>query len=413
MKPLISLLLFTFAFLSGCNQQNTQNELYRWKNNPSQVITYEQALSEIMLKFDRVKKFLEEEKKDGLLLTQVRNVNWITAGLINNQIVLNKDVGAASLLIMKDGGKFLLCNGSEAKRMMDEGLEKLGYVLIQYPWYEANPIKDVRDSLIKSIAKGGKVVSDISFPGTELVSDKFKTLRYSLTDTEIDRYRWLGKQSTEAVVDVCNSIVPGMDEYEIEAMTANALRSRGILPTVLLTAVDERISKYRHALPGGAKLQKYAMINIVAEKWGMPIAVTRFVHFGPMPEELKTKFEKTAMVMTRYQLASVPGKPCAEIFEQCKTWYAEAGYPKEWQLHHQGGAIGYDDREYVIYPGIKEVVRERQAFAWNPTITGAKVEDTFIAYKDHYEVVTKTEGWPMINVEVDGKTYEQPGVLIR
>lgn len=413
MKLRISVVLSFLVLVFGCKQQTPKVDLYHWKSNPQQVITFEEATAEIALKIELVKKFLIDEMKDGLLLTQVRNINWITAGLVNNQIVLNKDVGAASLLIMKDGRKFLLCNGSEAGRMMDENLGKLGYTLVQYSWYEANPIKDVRGTLIKSLAKGGTVVSDVNFPGTELVSEKFKTLRYSLTDTEIERYRWLGKQATEAVVDVCNSIAPGMDEYEIEAMTANALRSRGILPTVLLTAVDERIFKYRHALPGGAKLQKYAMINIVAEKWGMPIAVTRFVHFGPLPEELLNKFEKTAKVMTKYQLATVPGQSCAEIFEQCKTWYAEAGYPNEWQLHHQGGAIGYDDREYVIYPGIKEVVREKQAFAWNPTITGAKVEDTFIAYKDHFEVVTKTDGWPMIKVEVNGKTYEQPGVLIR
>jgi Xaa-Pro dipeptidase len=204
-----------------------------------------------------------------------------------------------------------------------------------------------------------------------------------------------------------------MNEYEMEAMTANALRSRGILPTVLLIAVDERISKYRHALPGGATLKNYAMINIVAEKWGMPIAVTRFVHFGPLPKDLENKYNHVAKVMTQYALATVPGKSCAEIFELCKMWYANEGFPNEWQLHHQGGAIGYDDREYVIYPGTKEVVQDKQAFAWNPTITGSKIEDTFIAYKDHFEVITKTDGWPMISVELNGKKYEQPGVLIR
>ncbi|OGB66100.1 MAG: hypothetical protein A2Y94_09485 [Caldithrix sp. RBG_13_44_9] len=80
--------------------------------------------------------------------------------------------------------------------------------------------------------------------------------------------------------------------------------------------------------------------------------------------------------------------------------------------HHQGGATGYDDREYVIYPGVKEVVQERQAFAWNPTITGAKIEDTIIAYKDHVEVVTATGNWPVIDIDLDGKIYPQPGILV-
>jgi antitoxin VapB len=212
---------------------------------------------------------------------------------------------------------------------------------------------------------------------------------------------------------VCRRLEPGQDEFAIEAMAAAELRSRGILPTVLLVAVDERIGKYRHALPAGAALQKYAMVNVVAEKWGMPVAVTRFVHFGPLPEDLRRRLEQTARVNARFQAATVPGKACAEIFEECKAWYAEAGYPGEWQKHHQGGAIGYDDREYVIYPGIREAVQERQPFAWNPTITGAKVEDTIVAFADRVEVVTRTKDWPVIRVELNGKTYAQPAILMK
>ncbi|NIR64176.1 MAG: peptidase M24, partial [Aliifodinibius sp.] len=46
-------------------------------------------------------------------------------------------------------------------------------------------------------------------------------------------------------------------------------------------------------------------------------------------------------------------------------------------------------------------------------ITGAKVEDTMIAYQDSMEVVTRTGNWPMIDVELNGKIYPQPGILIK
>jgi antitoxin VapB len=365
---------------------------------------------ELEEKYVLVKNFLEENKLDGILLTQVRNVYWITAGLSNNQIVLNKDVGAASLLIMKDGKKYLICNGAEAQRMMNESLDEFGYELIQYVWYESNSVKDVRNEVIK---KFGKIGSDIEYPGTVNIADKFKPLRYSLNKYELVRYRYVAQMSTDAVAEVCMKIKPGMNEFEIETLTANALRDRQILPTVLLTAVDERIYNYRHALPGGAELKNYAMINICAEKWGMPIAVTRFVHFGPLPNELKIKLEKTAIVNAHYQEFTRPGIDAAEIFEKMKGWYKSVGFENEWMLHHQGGAIGYDDREWVIYPGIKEVVHENQAFAWNPTITGAKVEETMIVTKDGFEVVTKSPNWPMIIVNLNGKKYPQPSILIR
>ncbi|GAB4366441.1 MAG: M24 family metallopeptidase [Calditrichia bacterium] len=413
MKPFVIFLTILFLGSLSCN---TRVDVFTkedfWKGLPHQLLTEAEIQAEISEKMQRVNEFLKKEKLEGILLTQVRNFYWMTAGLANNQIVLNKDVGAASLLILKDGSKYLICNGSEAGRLMDEVLGKLGYTLKMYNWYEANPQKDVRGEIIGSLVKRGKIGSDVEFPGTVLVADKFEYLRYSFTESEIKRYRWLGKQTAEAVETVCRRLSPGMDEFEIEALTAAELRSRGILPTVLLIAVDERIYNYRHALPAGAVLNKYAMVNVVAEKWGMPMAVTRFVHFGVLPEELQNKLEKTAWVNAHFQAATVPGTSCADIFEACKTWYAEAGFPGEWEKHHQGGAIGYDDREYVIYPGVQETVQENQPFAWNPTITGAKVEDTMIAYKDHIEVVTQTGNWPTIDIELDGKVYPQPAILV-
>lgn len=405
-RPLFVLISSLLLFV-GCGNKT------QWANNPQQFLTKEEINTEIAIKTERVNNFLDEEGLKGILLTQVRNVYWITAGLTNNQIVLNKDVGAASLLIMRDGKKYVICNGSEASRLMDESLGDLGYELIMYNWYESNPNKDVRGRIINELAKGGIIGSDFDYPGTVLKSDQLTKLRYSLTDTEIKRYKWLGRETTEAVAEVCRRIKPGMSEFEIEYMTASELRSRGIFPTVLLISADERIYNYRHALAGGAILKKYAMVNVVAEKWGMPMAVTRFVHFGPPPEELAMKIKATAEVNAHFEAATVPGKPLADIFEECKVWYASVGFKGEWQKHHQGGAIGYNDREYCIYPGIKGTIQENQAFAWNPTITGAKVEDTIIATGNGIEVITVSEDWPTISIMINGKIYQQPDILIR
>jgi antitoxin VapB len=406
-KRSLCVLISSLLLFAGCGKKT------QWANNPQQLLTKEEINTEIAIKTERVNNFLDEEGLKGILLTQVRNVYWITAGLTNNQIVLNKDVGAASLLIMRDGKKYVICNGSEANRLMDESLGDLGYELIMYNWYESNPNKDVRGRIINELANGGIIGSDIDYPGTVLKSDQITKLRYSLTDTETKRYKWLGRETTEAVAEVCRRIKPGMSEFEIEYMTASELRSRGIFPTVLLIAVDKRIYNYRHALAGGAILKKYAMVNVVAEKWGMPIAVTRFVHFGPLPEELAMKIKATAEVNAHFEAATIPGKPVAEIFEACKSWYASVGFKGEWQKHHQGGAIGYNDREYCIYPGIKGTIQENQAFAWNPTITGAKVEDTIIATGNGIEVITVSEDWPTISITINGKIYQQPDILIR
>jgi antitoxin VapB len=409
------LILFIVVVLFGCSQNNESAEgkiiIDYWSGTAAPSLDKYEA--EINEKIQRLNKFMDENGLGGMLFTQVRNVYWITGGKVNTQIVLNKDVGAASLLVMRSGKKYLVCSGSESGRLLNESMKGLGYELKQYNWYEANPVKDVRGGIIKGIAGSLKIGSDADFPNTVLVAEKFRPVRYTLTEQEMERYRWLGEQCTEAVSEVCRKLKPGMDEYEIEAMTATALRARGIIPTVLLMAADERIFNYRHALPGGAKVKKYAMVNIVAEKWGMPVAVTRFVHFGPLPEELKNKLEQTAIINACYEEATAPGKPVSEIFEGMKNWYAKAGFEGEWMKHHQGGSIGYDDREYVIYPGNKNIIQNNQAFAWNPTITGAKVEETIIAHENGIEVITKSKDWPVINVELNGRTYPQPAILLR
>jgi antitoxin VapB len=49
--------------------------------------------------------------------------------------------------------------------------------------------------------------------------------------------------------------------------------------------------------------------------------------------------------------------------------------------------------------------------AWNPSITGAKSEDTILVGNDGNENVTAIPGWPAITVKVDGRVVERPDIL--
>jgi Xaa-Pro dipeptidase len=78
--------------------------------------------------------------------------------------------------------------------------------------------------------------------------------------------------------------------------------------------------------------------------------------------------------------------------------YGEVGYPGEEAKHHQGGAIGYRAREWVAHPKSPESVQDPEAFAWNPSITGTKVEDTALLVNGRIEIMTSTPGWPTIDL---------------
>lgn len=362
---------------------------------------------EVDQKMQRLQHWLGQKGLDGVVITQVRNFSWITGGLADNHIVITSEVGAASLVIMRDGRRYLVASNSEVPRLMDEGLGQLGYQPREFKWHQGDTGKA---AYLREI--GGKLGSDLPFG--DLVNVDLTEVRAPLTPNEVTKYRWLGRETAAAVEETCRWIRPGMSEGEIEAETSHRLMKRGIRPTVLLIGADERILKYRHVPPADARVQRYAMVNVCTRRWGLVIACTRFVHFGPVPGELRYRLQAAAQVNARLQAASRPGARAADLYEQVKSFYAEAGFPGEWENHHQGGAIGYGERDWVISPGVDQVLQDVQAYAWNPTVQGAKVEDTVLV--DHGKLENLTlrpqSGWPTLSVRVDGRSYASPDILV-
>jgi Xaa-Pro dipeptidase len=353
---------------------------------------------------------LVQQKLTGVLLSRVDNFSWITAGIADNHIVITSEIGAAALLILRDGRKFVIANNSEMPRLLREDLAGLGYERKQFSWYrEATGKFDA----VRELAGGQPVGTDVPLRDLRSVNDEFARLRYELTDSEIKKYRCLGQASSEAVVAVCRNLKLGVSERELEAMASHELMRRGLRPTVLLMGVDRRVYEYHHHTPTDARLSKYAIVNVCARRWGLVASVARFVHFGPLEPELKRKLRAAMNISAQYQAHSKPGVTAGQMIEWAKNWFAEAGFAGLWEDHHQGGAIGYAEREWLAVPGSTEVIHDRQAFAWNPIIRGALSFDTIIVYKDRIENITHTANWPAVPIEIDGVAYGMPDILIR
>jgi len=200
---------------------------------------------------------------------------------------------------------------------------------------------------------------------------------------------------------VCTSLKTGDTENEIAGRLAEDLLAKGIVPTVLLIAADDRISKYRHPIPTDKKVKKYVMVVLCGRKWGLIVSLTRLVHFGKISAELRRKHNATTEVDARFILSTRPGAKVSDIFRCALQTYKNTGFADEWRLHHQGGATGYEGRDYKGTLDCKEVVQENQAFAWNPSITGTKSEDTIIALPDRTKIISPVPDWPMIEARCD------------
>ena len=108
---------------------------------------------------------------------------------------------------------------------------------------------------------------------------------------------------------------------------------------------------------------------------------------------------------------SIPGKSYASVLTVAQEAYKARGYENEFNLHHQGGPIGYQARDYRVDFFHTGLIKENQAFCWNPSITGTKSEDTVIVSSHGAEFITSPIIFPALNVDVNGKNYRRAAIL--
>ena len=361
--------------------------------------------AELNAKHEKLVEYLRAHKLGGVLIKRNENVAWLTGGAVELRVLTPGETGVASLLVTAEGKRYYFTTENEAPRLHDEEFGALDFEPVIFPWYA--------DDTAGAAAKlaGGPLGSDSAGAGMTPVN--LYPLRAALSESEIARYRWLGAETAAATVESLHEVEPGLSEYDLEAITAGNLLRRGILPSVYLYAVDDRIYKYKHAVARGKRLKQYAMLNLCSRKWGLAISITRFIHFGELPAELAVRFKSSAQVNAALLDASRVGATSAELFKVAQMAYAAEGFPGEERFHHQGGPTGYGEREWVATPNGTETVVNNQAFAWNPSIRGGKAEDTVILRDGVIEWLTATPELPAINASVNGKNYPAAGVLVK
>jgi antitoxin VapB len=300
-------------------------------------------------------------------LSARRNFAWLTAGG-ESHIVLSSEGGVATLVVTARDVVAITQN-IEAARLADEELVGLGIEVVPVPWWEAGAIdQEVARRTGTSVAVDADMESDLS------------AARSVLSALDQDRLVALGADAAAAVTGALDEVSAGMTELEL----ASAVLAR--LPTarapVLLVAADERIARYRHPLPKAVSIERRVMLVIVAERWGLHAAVTRFRDLEPPAAEIAAADEAVRQVERALHEATVPEATLGDVFAAGQAAYAAVGQPDAWREHHQGGTIAYQGRETVATPGDGTLIRAGMAFAWNPSLPGIKVEDTFILGPD-------------------------------
>ena len=325
----------------------------------------------------RVLDVLDRRGADSIVLRSHTAVAWYLDG-VRTHVSLAGDPVAA--VVVRRAGDELLVFDNEADRLADEELgpsPDLGVTRV--PWHDVLVPADTAD-----------------LDEADAAAD-LRAARASLLPAELARYRSLCREVAEVLTDAATAARPDDAEREVAARLAADLVVRGIDPLVTLVAGRSRIA-HRHPLPTAAPIGDRAMLVVCGRRNGLIANATRWVRWGASAAD-EDAGRRILDVEAAFLAGTGVGGTVGEAFAAGIAAYGRAGFDRdEWRRHHQGGAAGYAGRDPRGTPAVTDPVHVDQAFAWNPTAPGAKVEDTVLVRADGIEVLTVDPRWPTTRV---------------
>lgn len=345
----------------------------------------------------RLDDFLEQRSLEAVWFARPNSFAWLTRG--SNVVDLGSEYGVAAAGY--DGTSIeVVTTNNERDRFRSEELPDVVSVHAVDWW---------KRSLPEAVAERSPTPAGADFDVPGLESVNISSLRQPLTPADIALSREIGETAAMAVESACRELTPETTEREASAVLHQRLVEDGFnIPCVLIGGQD-RAQKHRHFTPQPTALGGYAIVTAGIERYGLFDSITRIVAFDPPTwlqerHRVASRVHATALAATRS--AGRTGGTARDVFEAVQAAYTELGYSTEWHNHHQGGAAGFAMREWVAGPESDAAISLPMTFAWNPTLSGAKSEETVLVTETDCEVLTRTENWPQSTFEAVGYELE-------
>jgi Xaa-Pro dipeptidase len=352
----------------------------------------------------RLRLWIEANQLSGVIISRRDNFAWLTAGG-DSRVLNNSEIGFGCLVLTLDA-QYLVAHTMDGRRLLEEQVRDQGYELVELRWHEMDPRAKALE------LAGQRAAADTNLEGALDANTTIGRLHFPLHELELSRLRWLGGQTGAILEQMSAWVQPGMSELQIARQMAVLFTQAEIDLDVLIVGSDERIFKYRHPLPTQKPLEKYLLLHPAARRWGLHANVSRSLHFGAPPEEVKKAYHAAQTIEGRILAKLSPGLRFADILEYQKAWYGELGYAGEWENHFQGGPTAYQ----VVDAGrclTETTVEENQSFDWFITVAGAKVEELALLTADGVELPSAGEDWPCVQANTPSVILRLPDLYVR
>lgn len=355
--------------------------------------------SDFRTKIRAIRSILLNKGLDGVEIKLQSNFSYVTRA--RAFIGLASVIACASLYVTKDR-IVLVGENIDAQRLYDEQLlSNPDIELMTFPWDEP----EIKKTLVNSFAEGLNIANEAD------LEKEFFEIRSRLSDYDIQDFRELSFKAANILEKICKKLKPGISEYALAGEISKQLWENNIEPITILIAFDERALKHRHPVMTNNCLKNYALAAICGRRNGLIVSLTRDVLLKA-DFKMMEKHSKCVRVNAAFWSGLIPGNILSKVFSQGVEQYKIEGYPDEYKEHHQGGLTGFVPREIRANFKCDHVIRSGEVYAFNPTIKGAKVEDTVLVTDSGLEVLTYTGNYAYENCEIRGKKIEMATVFI-
>ena len=337
-----------------------------------------------------LRDLMATKKLDAIVLRRNPNLAWAIAGRVHVPTTI--DAACFDLIITSDGA-MAVTNVIEAPRLIAEEFpEEISVKIIK--WTEG------RDSYLPA---GQKVGSDQSGADRLDLGTEIELIRESLIAEDVERYKKMCVDSAEALGNAMKESLSSDREIDIAGRITQSLWRADLEIAYLGVAGEDRVQKYRHALPTMTVVGNRVSASICAKRKGLIATITRIVTFGETSDSLVNEYASIFKVEAAMLDATIVGRPFSEPLNAAIAAYPLNGFDAdEWSKHHQGGPTGFLPRDWTANPTTSRIILANQPIGWNPTGKGWKAEDTILATQSGVEILTIDQQWPAF--EVNGRT---------
>lgn len=318
-------------------------------------------------KIGRLRALMESFDAQSIALTSAESLSWLFDGAR-----VSVPLGGAPVLaavVHRSGELDVTAYSNEAARLVSEELD---VDVTPVPWF-------------------GSLVAEGDGLSESAVLPELRAARAALLPRERARYATFGAELAGAATRVIRQAEPQTSERALAALAAHEIVALGADPVVVLVAGRDRVA-HRHPLPTSGALGDRAMLVIGARRHGLVVNLTRWVAEDSQEsgtDAALAEVEADAFAATR------PGRALFEVLADIGDSYPRHGLDAdEWRNHHQGGPTGYVGRDPRATPTASDAVQDGQAFAWNPSAPGSKVEDTVVIDAGEVTVLSSDPEWP-------------------